>query len=271
MIYLTRYTMYSRRSCARLLSTLLCIGMSLDVGATVVSGASRAYGESVNLTVAPVLGAAVNVQSGPLPVAFGSAPSRYAASTSVASATVTNILHTGIINVGASSNINGNPGSVFASATADVHDLSLLGLLGINLTATEILSSALISGDFGSLSLVGNTTLVGLVLNGIPFVMATPPPNTILFDLLGLTITLNEQIVGGDLNNPSLMVNAIDINFNNFLAIEAASIINGKIIISHSEASLTARNNVPVPVPEPGTIALLLLAGAGLIVTRRKV
>ncbi|RJG25864.1 PEP-CTERM sorting domain-containing protein [Massilia cavernae] len=233
--------------------TLLCLAP--HASATVVSGTSSSYGESANLTLTPLIGLPFAIGSGPVPTAGGSAPAPYNDSDSVAQI-ISLPLSAFLQTVNASSNVDGAPGSRFADADATVLNLSaLLGLL----TAQVVQSTAAVSGDFGALSSVGTSNLEGLMVNGMPFIVASPAPNTPLFSAPGLTVTLNEQIHTGDgINSLGLAVNAIHIAFNNFA--HGLGLINGDIIISHSEALLTAiPNNDNGQVPEPGT--LLLLAG----------
>ncbi len=73
-------------------------------------------------------------------------------------------------------------------------------------------SRAQVSGDFGPLTPSGSAPVVDLPLFGGAPVSVSPPPNTVLFSLLGLTITADVQTVGAD----SISVDALDIVFNNF-------------------------------------------------------
>ncbi len=228
--------------------------------ATVISGASSAYGESVSLTLTPLLGPVVNITSGPLPTVSGSAPPPYSNSNSVLSVSVGGILTTGVLTVNANSNVNGLPGARSTSADATVDDLSLsiLSVLGVNLASIQ--STADVSGDFGALLATGTTTIVGLSINGGIAVNLTPAPNTVLLSALGITITANEQTTSGDgISNAGIDVNALHINFTNVPAVIGltAGLLNGDIVISHSEATASAQRDTAVP--EPGS--LLLLAG----------
>lgn len=241
----------------------LCV--SLHAEATVITGTSRAFGESVNLTITPLIGPVVSVLSGPIPTASGTAPLPYNVTNTLLSANVAGLLTTGVLTAHATSNVDGMPGIRTASADATVDNLSvLLGLI----TATEIQSSATVSGDFGAFTAVGTNTLTGLSVNGTPFLFASATPNFVFFTGLGLTVTLNEQILTGNgIDSLGLAVNAIDISFNNFVS--ASGILNGNIIISHSEASLTGRADEQ-DVPEPATLLLFASGMIGLMVLKRR-
>ena len=85
---------------------------------------------------------------------------------------------------------------------------------------------------------------------------ASPAPNTVLWNAGGILVVLNEQLLSGDgTSGLALAVNALRIEFTN--AVLGLGLLNGQIVIAHSEASLAA-------VPEPSA-ALLALAAAGLL------
>jgi hypothetical protein len=261
---------------------LLSVGFSLGTllagtpaaEATVISGSSSAFGESVSLTLTPLIGLDVVVTSGPIPTVSGNAPPPYNLTDSLLSVSIANVLSTGVLTVNASSDVDGLPGIRFAAADATVNDLSLsiltnLGVLGVS--ATTIQSTAEVSGDFGALVRTGTTTLEGISINGSPAVDLTPAPNTVLLDFLGITIIANEQIITGDgISNAGLEVNALHISFLNVPAILGSTpgTLSGDIIISHSEAELTAEPNI-VDVPEPGSL-LILASGITLLFGLRR-
>lgn len=259
--------MLRRHSLGSFLGTAaLCLSFSFNAGATVVNGTSSAYGEFVDLTITPSVGTAARITSGPFPAVSGSAPAPYELTDSALSASAQPFLSTGVLTVNASSNVDSSSGFRNAGADATVNDLSLLlNSFGIDLQATTVQSTAAVTGEFGTFSAVGTTTFEDLMLNGVASLFVTPMPNTILLALPGLTITLNKQITSGNLPGSfGIGVSAIHADFNNFLAPDL-SLVNGDIIISHSQASMMG------VVPEPETYTMLL-AGIGLMaaIVRRR-
>jgi len=253
--------------------TAACMAFQLSqANATVVSGSSSAYGESVSLTITPTIppGTSVGVTSGPTPTASGTAPGVYSSADSVLSATLLNLITTGIINASASSNIDGSAGAKYATSSASVDQLGISILNALGIGATMIEADATASGDYGALSGVGTTTIAGLSLNSIPILNLTIPPDYTLLNLLGVTVTLNEQTASGDgTSSAGIGVNAIHIAFDDvpYLGIipnipGIAGLINGDIIISHAQAAIFASPTQTNGVPEPGTLALL---GSGLV------
>jgi hypothetical protein len=245
----------------------ICLSLSSNVGATVSSATSSAYGEYVDLTITPLLSAEIKTTSGPLPSVSGSAPAPYNLSTSFLSASASPFLSTGLLTVNASSNVDLLPGVRNADANATVNDLSiLLSSFGIDLTANTIQSTASVTGDFGNFNAIGTTTFEGLMLNGVASLFIAPAPNTVLLSLPGLTITLNEQFTSTDgLGSSGMEVNAIHVDFDNYLSL-GHGVVNGDIIVAHSEAFISA-------VPEPETYSMILagLALMGAIVRRSKI
>jgi hypothetical protein len=150
----------------------------------------------------------------------------------------------------------------------------LASLLGLSATTIQSSSQA---NSVGGLDASGSTTIEGLTLtgsllgglaiNGSLFV--NPAPNTVLFNIVGLSITLNEQTLFGDgITTTGISTNAIDIAFNNFAL--GTNLLNGNIIVGHTEAF--ASLDQPAAVPEPATWAMMLLGfvGIGLAMCRRR-
>ena len=232
--------------------TLIALALGGSASATVISGSSSAYGVFVDVT------GPLNVSVPTVAPSSGTAPPVYNDTANVASLSVPTILSTGIINTSASSDVDGLAGTRQATATAETNNLSV----GINiiltpviaLTTSKVTSTATVTGE--PLAAVGGTTIVGgsLQIDSLPAIPIplNPAANTILVNnVLGITVTLNEQIFSGSLG---LTVNAIHIQFVNALALG----LNGDIIVSQAQAALTSDG----VIPEPSTA---LLVGAGLV------
>jgi uncharacterized repeat protein (TIGR01451 family) len=216
---------------------------------------SSAYGESVSLNVAPLLGNVLQVASGPLPQVSGTAAPAYSrtgtlASAAVATALTGNLLQTGVLTVHASSQM---PGAVLTHADAETDNLGLtLGHLIplLNLGAQVVKSSATIDGTCGS-SLVAtgtaslaNAATSGSVALGLA-VPTNPSPNTQLLNLLGIRIILNEQIASGNgTTSRALTVNAIHVSLQNSL-LSGLGLLTGDIVISQSVASVQCPTTLP--------------------------
>lgn|GEM_PF-1768933 len=261
-------------------------------------GASDAYGLGADLGV---LGF-VSVSAGPIGQASGTSPGAYDNSNTLLSvnqslALSSNVLgsfsqglNTGVINTNANSSI---PGSTQAAASSQISDLNLglifeplnlpLPLTVLGLTASTISSSSEVV-DSGGLIATGDTQIEGLGLStdvlsllGIDLGLAVnPDPNTVLVDLLGLRIVLNEQIsndVGG--TGLGLETNAIHISFDDFglsvLGLDP-QILNGDIYVGHTYAEVALLADEPAQVPEPAALGLFAVGilGLGLGLRRRR-
>ena len=125
------------------------------------------------------------------------------------------------------------------------------------------MSTANVSGDFGSLTAFGTTTLSNASLNGGAPASSTPAANTTLFNAGGLLVVANEQTVSCILpSSCSLQVNGLHFTFTNFFT--GSDLVNGSVVIAHSEALLTAA------VPEPATWSMFGVGVVGLLVAVRR-
>jgi hypothetical protein len=251
-----------------------CVAFQVSAAnATVTGGSSSSYGESVSLSITPILGVSGSITSGPIPTASGTAPAPYSDTNSLLSATIADLISTGVLNASAQSNVDGSGGSKFATAGASVDGLalSILGALGIG--ATTVASIADVSGDYGTLAATGSSTIEGLSLNTIPILNLSTSPDFVLLNALGIEVMLNEQIASGNgVDSAGMAVNAIHITLDNvpYLWGLVPSVLNGDIIISHSQAALTADPNASGAVPEPATLALFGTGLAGFFGLRKR-
>lgn len=266
------------RKASLLLAAVSAASLAFQIStanATVTGGSSSSYGESVDIAITPlILGVNGSIGSGPTPQSGGTSPSPYVDANSLLSINIANLLSTGVLNTTASSNVDGSNGVKFSSASASVDALGLniLNALGLGLTVVE--SNAGVSGDYGALDAVGSANIAGLTLNNVPVLNVGATPNDVLLNLAGVRIVLNEQTQSGDgVSSAGMDVNAIHITLTNVPYLWGAqlSLLNGDIIISHSEAELIAAPTPPSNgVPEPASLALLGTGLAGVFGLRKR-
>jgi hypothetical protein len=238
--------------------------------AIVTSGSSEGFGLSAELSVLNVPLLVIP----PTPLSQGTAPAAYNVANTVVSlgVSVTGVgsVNTGVLNSSVLSDVDGAAGPRFAYGDSSVDDLSI-GLVPlvtggnvVNLTATTIASGSISVGDYGTFGMLGVSTLENLaisVMGNQLTIPVDPAPNTVLFDLLGVRIVLNEQVESVSAGNVSQMTNAIHITLDDVAGL--GGLVSGDVIIAHSASGMTA-------VPEPGTFVAL---GAGLLalaVSRRR-
>jgi uncharacterized repeat protein (TIGR01451 family) len=229
---------------------------------------ARAFGERVELRVLRLLGPGIEVKSGPLPEVSGPPAPAPGQTKTVATARVAlgglgTVLKANVLTAHTEVPAGGG-----LSAEARVTDLALdlvpvFRLLKVGADVVE--SRAGISGSCGGdLTAAGGTTLanaraaslLGLALR----IDASPAPNTVLLNLLGLRVVLNEQIVGGDgVSGRSIAVNAIHVSLNNAL-LTGLGLLSGDVVIAHSEARVACP-----PVPEDADLRLEKTADSELV------
>ena len=241
---------------------------------------SSALGESLTVHVLPLLGSPVNVASGPLPTVSGSAPAAYNLHDQVASVNASGavgllgsvLLRTGIIEVNAASLLP-TTDQVTSDATVNNLNLGLLGLLTVG--AGTVHSTASINGCAAGPAVAGSANITGGTVGGTLGLglnlLANPNPNTVLLNVLGIKVVLNEQIATTSGNTHNLTVNAIHISLNvlNGLGLGALS---GDIVVAQAKASLTCAPVVTPPPPSGSDLSVTITASpspanAGDIVT----
>jgi hypothetical protein len=232
------------------------LALSAVVGATLAAAPAGAAVTSVSSssTVLEVALTALGlpIDLGPLVPASGSAPPAYdvtksgaSFSTSIGSLSVT----TGLLTDTASGDTATATGA--ASSTLASLDIAFDSLF--SLTATAIESSSSVDG---APSAVGSSTFADLtikVLGTTISIPIKPSPNDVIFDALGVTVTLNQQIPD-DSESAGITTNAIAIDITTLL-------VSGHIDIGQSFASIDGSAS---PVPEPSTWAMMLIGLAGL-------
>lgn len=166
-------------------------------------------------------------------------------------------LSTGLLNAEASSNVDGSSGPKTASSSSSIADVdfNVAELAGISFDL--ITSSSSVTGDAGSFSAVGNSSIVGLegfgLLSGLSSIEITGAPNQTLLSLFGIEVIANRQVSSCSAFDCFITTDA--------LYVDVAGIKN--LTLASSTAHLAA------PVPEPETAALMMLGLAGLVGSKR--
>lgn len=273
----------------RILVTLAATSVALSASPVFAQSAtSSGYALNLQQNVTAPGVATVNVGIGPLAATSGSAPPSYNVTNTVASVNQSFALTSGVLGIGAvgenvgtgilSSTSSGSADAAQATATIDNASFAigttLLNSL-FNLGATTIRSTSQ-ANSVGGLDASGATTIEGLTIGGTALagltfdasVFINPAPNTILLNVGGLSIVLNEQILSGDgLTGIGITTNAIHAAFNGFPV--GTGLANGNLILGHSQAFASVGQ--PGAVPEPSTWAMMLIGfGAAGYSLRRK-
>jgi len=150
---------------------------------------------------------------------------------------------------------------------------SLLGavpLAALGLSADAVTSTTVAGIDGAGLFAAGassieNLAISGSILDGLGLdlgLFSNPLPNTVALSLLGLEITLNEQLVDQTDSSIMMTTNAVHISLDDYLF--SGRLLSGDIILGHSQASVTGYEPAAAPVPEPATWAMMI-GGLGLV------
>jgi hypothetical protein len=229
-------------------TTISALTLSAGLAVSPASAAVRSVTSSSTVLDASLTTPLGPVNVGPELPASGSAPPPYnvtnsllSFSTSLGPASLT----TGVL----TDTARGDTGTAMGSATSTINNLAISLDSIFSLTSTLISSTSSVNG---TPSATGSTTLTDLTITALGStvtILANPTPNDVVFNLGGLTITLNQQIP--DLSESAgITTNAIAIDFNRFLG------VSGSVDVAQSFASLN--------VPETSTWVMLLLGFAGL-------
>ncbi|HEY0782266.1 MAG TPA: DUF11 domain-containing protein, partial [Thermoanaerobaculia bacterium] len=202
----------------------------------------------VTVSVLPLLGSPVRVTSGPLPAVAGTAPAPYDLANQLASVTIAapslgTLVSTKLLAVHAASPA---PASEQAAADATVDDLDvrLAGLVPLlTVKALTLHSEARLSGPCtgGAPAIAGGANLTNVRLGGTLglglTVAADPAPNTVLLNLAGVRVVLNEQIVTQSGDTHTLTVNALHVSIQELPA-SGLGLLTSDVVIAQSKASL---------------------------------
>jgi hypothetical protein len=239
------------------LASLLFVAQSVSAQ-TGIGGSGSAFGISINLRVLPLLGNGVPVQVNPQPMVAGTAAPAFDQSAQLPALVVSTVatgrlLANGLLLVHATSAVPGAD-TAEADATADHLALSVPGNLPLLTVGADVVGSTVaISGSCSNgLTMTGGSTLAGLHLGGSlgaalglsPGV--SPPPNTVLLNVAGLRLVVNEQIPSAAPGVRGMTVNALHLSASN-APIAGLGLLTGDLVIAQSHAEMRCPNVQPPP------------------------
>lgn len=185
-------------------------------------------------------------------------------------------LHTGVITTRAHSDY---PATTSATGSSLITDLSsslytrtgTINLVSLGLAADVIGSTTTVGANGGGLYAMGNSTLTNLSFTGGLFsnlnlsldAFVNAAPNTVLLDLLGLRLVLNEQITTGNgIDSLAMTTNALHLSLNDYLF--NGQLLKGNVVVGGSHASITGYVAPTAPIPEPASWAMMI-SGLGAV------
>ncbi|MEP6663775.1 MAG: hypothetical protein ABJC04_08935, partial [Verrucomicrobiota bacterium] len=199
------------------------IGVSQTALGLDTQGSSSAYGLSANTQINDLntlLGIGVGVTLAPTPVVSGVAPAPYSVNNSLASVSASGSsallgggsigLSSGVLNVSASSTVDGGAGSRNAQASSSVANfISGVSLTGrttllntanlFNFSGLSLSSSSSVSGDYSAFTTLGSSSIIDA--NGAGDGFAT-------FSILGVNFNVGVNALGQVAPNTTLTINS---------------------------------------------------------------
>ena len=301
----SRYRTARHGLASTLLGALLVWGSDRPAHAVVTVGEASGYGVSANVLlggpptlVVPITPAAGNIAPVPFNDNANLPSSNFTALYGIYTIGESD---TGELDINFSSTVDGAPGVRSASADATVDEVSIQNFTQVppifpvtldavlDLQATEIMSMADVTGDFGGLVPTGSASLSGtagpgndqasITSLGVEFLLKkNPVPNETFFitpnDVPGLeghiTVIQNEQILNGNGSDmQSITVNALHLIIGTGMIKlppnDTDAVWNGEVIVAQSRSALQAEMDPDTSgVPEPSTLALAI---AGLLLS----
>ena len=200
----------------------------------------------------------------------------------VSGVTATLGLTSGAIATAASANDTTPMDTTGGNASAKVNNLDIgmvTSLLGVptsilSLTAGQVKSVTTVDKLGGTTSLAGGSLFSSLALNvngSSVFSLgsnAQVAPNFVAYNLVGLKVTLNQQLASNFDNTRVLITNAIGISFSNYLL--GGRSLSGTITVGQSLAEFMDSSGDPVPEPASWAQMLTGFGFAGAAARRRR-
>jgi len=240
----TLSSQHSTRRARRLLRatvSLLALGLAPGLLLAQPQTSGSAFAERVTVRVAPLLGSPLVIASGPLPLASGASDESFADSRQVASLVVSTPATGKILDIGLLlASTRGEGTEVLSASSIEKTDLRLVGNASlVALQADAIESTAHLTGCEPGAAGGGSTHLVHARLRGplglwidLP---VDPAPNTVVLDLVGVRVVLNEQVASQSETVRSLAVNAVHVSVNGLVGL---GLVSADIVLSQSQAQV---------------------------------
>lgn len=244
---------------------------STAAAGTITAAESDAYGVGASINV---LGGALSLSVANVPPTSGTYPANYNNTNTLASLNVSTTglasVSTGVIDVGASSNITGSSGSVTGTSSVDGLSVVVNGVItplvsiasnGDTLVETSTVTAAggVLTGS-STLTVEGSSNVVISVLGTVYATLNSGsvigPNDTIAIAGIG-SLVLNQQVFDTGSNGSTfegLQSNFLALDVDPALGLNTVAV---DVIIDHSHASMNAAS-----VPEPSS---LILAGVGIL------
>jgi hypothetical protein len=235
-------------------SAALTLLAAAPASAQVTDGSASAYALQADV-LAPL------ISVGPIPassVTGNDSDSASVVTLDAGSSLLGATLHVGILNSSASSDVDGSSGPKTASGMSSITEFDL-DTTTFGLSFDTLTSNSTVSGDAGSFSAIGNSSIVDLMGSGLLAGIDTNisgAPNQTLLSLAGIEVIANRQTSSCTSFSCMMTTDALYVNI--------AGLAN--LTLASSTAELMGNT---APIPEPSTWAMMVAGLFGIGAMRK--